>query len=360
LNISGATAKSINGSRILHTAGTTTWTGAGGIQTGTGAVINNDGMWDCQNDVVMNLVFGGTAAFNNALIGSIFQKSVGTATTQVQIPFNNAGNVQALAATLQFSGGYTQTAGATTLNGGAVSSTTTMNINGGIVSGFGTMTANATSAGIVTPGLSPGILNEAGNYTQTSTGGLNIELGGLTPGTQYDQFNLTGGGVATLSGALNVSLITPFVPADGNTFTVMTYASHSGAFVPSLPFPGCIGWFLNHGSTSVVLTAATVPRELTGLTLLPDKIGLAWDAGPIRPGTLYDVDRGDLDKLPVGPGPDELCLAQGLTSPTTNDPALPATGHGYWYLVRERFIDCGKGTYGFASNATERVSTACP
>ena len=52
------------------------------------------------------------------------------------------------------------------------------------------------------PGLSPGQITINGTYTQTSSGALNIELGGTTPATQYDV--LTVNGSVTLDGPATI------------------------------------------------------------------------------------------------------------------------------------------------------------
>src|SRR5262249_7725391 len=87
---------------------------------------------------------------------------------------------------------------------------------GGILQGAGTVTGNVTNGGTVAPGLSPGILNIAGNYVQTAGGTLSIEINGIAVGTQYDQLNVTG--TITLAGTLAVS--SGFVSTPGNTFII--------------------------------------------------------------------------------------------------------------------------------------------
>jgi hypothetical protein len=47
-----------------------------------------------------------------------------------------------------------------------------------------------------------------------------------------------------------------------------------------------------------------------------------------------------------------------LTTPWAADLAVPAPGHGFWYLYRGRNT-CGVGSYGFGTSGTERVSSAC-
>jgi hypothetical protein len=88
--------------RTLNTAGTTTWLGTGDIYLNDGAVINNSGTWDVQND--QNLYANGT--FNN-LAGAIFRKTAGAGTTTIQVLFNNSGTVETQNGTINFTGGFT-------------------------------------------------------------------------------------------------------------------------------------------------------------------------------------------------------------------------------------------------------------
>jgi hypothetical protein len=256
---------------------------------------------------------------------------------------------------------YTQTAGTTKLTGGAFSDTTTIGIQGGTLAGSGTVTGPVTvsGTGALSPGLSAGALALTGNYIQQApSGAFNVEIGGLTPGTQYDRASLTG--TAALAGVLNVSLINGFVPLPGDSFTIMTYASRTGTFATvNFPSVGCIGWRLSYGATALVLTAAAVPEEIAGLAMT-SKTAFSWSAAATYANTSYNVLRGDLDKLPVGPGADETCAVPTTTLTSGSDSATPVLGKGYWYLVRETVTGCGAGTYGFRTGGTERISTACP
>src|SRR5262249_29962417 len=100
---------------------------------------------------------------------------------------------------------------------------------GATLAGIGTVHAAVTNAGQVNPGISgPGVLSITGSFTQTAAGTLNLDLGGLTPGTQFDQLNVTG--AATLDGTLNVNLTNGYVPAAGDQLTVMIFASGTGKF----------------------------------------------------------------------------------------------------------------------------------
>jgi hypothetical protein len=214
------------------------------------------------------------------------------------------------------------------------------------------------STGALAPGLSAGALAIAGNYTQQAPNtGFDVEIGGLMP-AQYDRASITG--TTTLAGNLNVTLIDGFVPMPGDSFTILTYpATRTGTFTLNLPASACIGWQVTYGATALVLTAQAIPVEIEALTMT-SKTALAWGAAPLHPNTTYNVLRGDLDKLPVGPGADEACLVPSTTATTATDTATPVAGGAFWYLVRETVAGCGIGTYGFASSGAERISNACP
>jgi hypothetical protein len=119
-----------------------------------------------------------------------------------------------------------------------VASGNTVDIQSGTLSGTGTITANVSNAGIVHPGDSPGRLSITGNYTQTTGGTLNIEVGGLLAGSQYSQLAVSGD--ATLAGTLNVSLVDGFTPGGGYAFVILTFATRTGDFDTEngLTFPG--------------------------------------------------------------------------------------------------------------------------
>ncbi len=124
------------------------------------------------------------------------------------------------------------------MDGGTYSPVGTMMVPaGGSLEGTGTIDGDLENGGTVSPGASPGTLSVTGAYTQTASGGLEIELGGTVAGTGYDQ--LVVDGAAALDGTLVVSLIDGFTPAAGQVFTVLQYGSHTGAFEEViLPDPG--------------------------------------------------------------------------------------------------------------------------
>ncbi len=109
------------------------------------------------------------------------------------------------------------------------------------------------------------------------------------------------------------------------------------------------------------------PPETLGLQYSvpsPDKQTITWlpNAGAFQ----YDVVRGDLSALPVGPGGgDEICF-DNLAAATVTDAAIPNLGAGYFYVVRGENL-CGGGTYGNTHtnpgpplNGPARSTTTCP
>ncbi len=109
-----------------------------------------------------------------------------------------------------------------------------IDIRAGSLVGTGTANSNVTNAGHVHPGnpaqfgnsAQPGTLTLSGNYTQTSLGNLDIDLAGSPASNLYDHLKV--GGNATLTGALNVSLINGFTPTVGSTYDILDYGTGSG------------------------------------------------------------------------------------------------------------------------------------
>ena len=126
-------------------------------------------------------------------------------------------------------------------------------LNGGGNSPFdvnGTLTVNGT----LEPGDDPAKFTVEGNYVQPSDGTLEIEMdGGHTAGTDFGQldvipFNTSGGGVATLSGVLELVTIDGYAGKLGDSFPVLDasqlYGSFSGldASQASLLSPSTTKW----------------------------------------------------------------------------------------------------------------------
>ena len=141
------------------------------------------------------------------------------------------------------------------------------------VSGTGSLNASLTNtSGVVAPGHSAGLLNISNTYSQEAAGTLEIELGGNTPGTGYDQLSVAG--FALLAGTLEISLINGFVPAAGQSFDILSASSVLGTFdnVVLSGFPAGVGFDVSYGPNLVSIIA--VPLPASSLLLLSALLGL--------------------------------------------------------------------------------------
>lgn len=361
--ISGA-PKEIRGGRTLNNTATATYTGSGGMGVEAGSAINNSGIWDCQSDHQYTFVNGTRGTFNNLATGT-FKKSGGTSDTAMSLQMTNAGAVEVLTGTLNCSNATTpfvQTAGSTTLNGGNMRVDAGADFQGGNLTGGGSFSGKLKNAAQVVLGLPIGTLDVTQTYTQTAAGALNVQIGGLNPGTEYDQLRLTGAAGATLTGTLNVGLANGFVPPELSTYSIMTFPSLTGTFSNvNQPGTNCVGFTTRYDPTAVVLTWVHLPTEVHDQRIAANKTTISWGAPPPYAGTTFDVVRGRISALPVGSQPgSESCIAQNIATTQTTDATMPTVGTSFWYLVRERVAGCGVGTYGKTSSGSNRNSSACP
>jgi hypothetical protein len=202
----------------------------------------------------------------------------------------NQGTIRADGGTIHFNRDTDNTGGVIeTVNNGVIHFNAevtggTFAFSSGQVGGGGSIGGDVTNDGsTINPGNSPGLLTIDGNYTQNSGGILAIELGGLTPGTQFDVLDVNG--TATLDGTLTVSLINGFAPTAGDTFTFLTYdargdvgGSPSGFDVFASGTPG-LNYSVSYGATGATLTvlgpaAAAAPEPATLALLALGGIGL--------------------------------------------------------------------------------------
>jgi hypothetical protein len=79
--------------------------------------------------------------------------------------------------------------------------------------------------GVIRPGNSPGILEIDGDYTQDG-GTLQLEIGGLAAGVDFDQLVVTGD-FNMLGGVIEFAFIDGFAPTVGQTFS---FFDVSGSF----------------------------------------------------------------------------------------------------------------------------------
>jgi T5SS/PEP-CTERM-associated repeat protein len=147
----------------------------------------------------------------------------------------------------EFNGGTLKTRGTTNRNGqtftvGNGTSAATLQLLGGthvfsnnlvlasnaMLTGNGTIVGSVTNSGTISAGASAGSLRINGSLSLAASAGMFFEIGGLIATNQYDQITVTN--FVQFAGTLSLSLLNNFVPATGDTFTLMTFASSAGVF----------------------------------------------------------------------------------------------------------------------------------
>ena len=102
-------------------------------------------------------------------------------------------------------------------------------VQAGTLEGSGNVSGNVfINGGSVAPGKSVGTLTVEGSMTQSGSGSIALEIGGLSPGDQHDRLVLTGD--AVLNSTVAVELIGGFNPAMNDSFDVLDFGT-----MPNLP-----------------------------------------------------------------------------------------------------------------------------
>jgi hypothetical protein len=237
--------------RTLINAGDAAWIDGTVSFHGT-ASFTNIGTFDDQIDGT----FGSDGSFCPLFTNQgLFLKSGGNGTTYLNMDLINSGSLNIEHGTLNLHCGYVQGAG------GSISGPVS-----GDVSNPGTYDSE--------PSPNPPVLT---SYTQTATGTLVEQIGGLAAGTQYGHIIVNGS--VNLAGSLQLALINGFAPQLNDQFTIIDNRGNNpvnGTFT-NLP-EGAIVWDSSHtygftisytGGTGkdVVLTVSiiTPPSSLSGL-----------------------------------------------------------------------------------------------
>jgi hypothetical protein len=247
-------------------------------------------------------------SFNN---WGVLRKSGGAGTSLIRwdVPFQNGGAVEALSGRLAIATSFVSTGTVTVASGAELEVDTTMTLQGGSLTGNGTVIGNVVNVGVVSPGASPGLLTINGNYVQSPTGTLRLEIGGLAPGTQFDQLATA---YSTLDGALEITFTNGFVPNWGDVFPILgSTAGRSGTFA----------------TVSAPLVSATVAYGPEWVYLMAGQVAdlavtVTDNRTAILPG-LSDTYTATLSNN--GPA-DVVGGIYTVTLPTAWDPALAAAG----------------------------------
>lgn len=264
----------LNGGTSFDNDGVTSIENTGNFNIDAGSSFQNDGLFELQNPDGWLDTATAASVFINTSSG-ILQGDTGGINT-VDVEFENAGIIDVVSGTLNFTRGLDHQIG-------------------GLIQGNGTIdvTTTFTHDGDTGPGASPGILSWTGNWNPNASSSLEIELGGPSPGSGPNNHDLLQvSGSAALDGSINVSLSNGYVPNVGDQFTVMTCDG------------GCVGSFAtlntNDGvGLQVIVNANDVVLEITGLTQLNLSAVLAGAQPSMAAGAAMRTDLASSGLLPL-------------------------------------------------------------
>ncbi|WP_172992161.1 beta strand repeat-containing protein [Lacipirellula parvula] len=148
----------------------------------------------------------------------------------------------------------------------------------GAVSGPGSFAGNVRFDGSYSPGFGITAVNFE-NLALTANSRLDIEIGGMEAGSQFDQLNAAG--ALSLDGVLRVSLLGDFAPTAGQSFDLLNWATLSGQFA-SLQLPQLSGLFWDRSqlyTTGVLLVVAQLEADFNSDGAVDGADLAAWKAG---------------------------------------------------------------------------------
>lgn len=169
----------------------------------------------------------------------------------------------------------------------------------GYVNGAGTLD-NVAFTGTFSPGPSAASVN-LGSAEYDGT--LDIEIGGIAAGVNYDQINHNiGSGVAQIGGALNVSLLNSFMPQAGDVFDVLTAVGGvNGTFANTMlpALSGNLFWNVVYGPNSIELAVAapSLPGDFDANGVVDTADYTVWRKGL---GSVYTQDDYDVWRANFG------------------------------------------------------------
>ncbi|MDW3650119.1 MAG: HYR domain-containing protein [Bacteroidia bacterium] len=274
-------------SGTTHNVGLGTWAGFDGLtNNGTLAIVNTLGL---EMDLTNNsqLSWNGGALTDNGSGGAtIFNAATfdinahNQAVTAVSFVNQNGGVINKLGALNQnqtIPTSFTNETGGIvnvdvsknlTLSGPSLNNGQVNNSGGFIIAGqmngTGSFSGNIVSnaAGTLAPGLSPGCMSFANDYSMNN-GSLEIEVSGTTPCSGHDQISVTG--TANLSGTL-IANIGSYLPPSNSVITFIDAGTVNGTFSsisPALPADWALQYdFPNAGEVSLVYSG---PGPVGGL-----------------------------------------------------------------------------------------------
>lgn len=141
-----------------------------------------------------------------------------------------------------------------------------------------------TNAGLIAPGNSPGTITIKGDFVQTTTGRLAVEIGGTRPGVEFDLLDISGR--ATLAGTIELDLLNNFLPQAGGSFDVVNSQSLVGDF-QSLVLPsgqvlrGSALTAVYQISAAALLAGNSPPQDVINNVLVMPSIDIGRASGSV-------------------------------------------------------------------------------
>lgn len=120
-------------------------------------------------------------------------------------------------------GSVTKTGNSTVIFSGTNSFTGNFNLEAGTLVTDNLAGNLVQTGGIFSPGLSRATTTIGGDYSQSATSVLSLEIGGAEAGTEYDVLQIDG--TADLSGTVNVTFTNGYIPSGGDTFRIFSAGS---------------------------------------------------------------------------------------------------------------------------------------
>ena len=148
------------------------------------------------------------------------------------------------------------------------------NPTSGQISGSGILDITNASGvifdGRLSPGFSPGILTVDGSLDLGTNTRVAIELGGETPGSQHDRLDMTG--ILGAGGELDVTLIDPYQPANGERFQILSFDGLGGWFNSTTlpPLMHLLAWNVDVGEHDIELEVICEGTQL-GIEMAADR-----------------------------------------------------------------------------------------
>jgi hypothetical protein len=130
------------------------------------------------------------------------------------------------------------------------------------IAGLATTTFSTPFTNSGTLDVQSGIIHFGGAYTQVG-GTMNF---GITSLADYGQITFVAG--APFTGTVSANLNAEYSPSIGDSFSLVTYASHAGIFT-SASLPPQAGWQTNYSATAFTLTVLSVTNLPPPVTLTP-------------------------------------------------------------------------------------------